>query len=122
MNDRAVSIGACLAALAVVFGAFGAHGLETLLLENGHLATYETASQYHFMHALGLILIGCLPEHRYQIGWLNRAAWMMTLGTIIFSGSLYILAISGLGWLGAIAPVGGLLLIAAWVSIVISTR
>jgi len=122
MIDKAVPIGASFAILAVAFGAFGAHAFKALLLANGHLTTYNTASQYHFIHALGLMLISCLPEHLYQVVWLNRAAWMMVLGTVIFCGSLYMLAISGLTWWGAITPIGGLLLLLAWVFVVISTR
>jgi uncharacterized membrane protein YgdD (TMEM256/DUF423 family) len=101
--------------VAVSLGAFGAHQLRGRL-DAYSLDVYERAVFYHFMHALGLLLVALLaragaisPEAGSRIGWLLLA------GIVLFSGSLYILAITGARWLGAITPFGGVSFIAAWV-------
>jgi uncharacterized membrane protein YgdD (TMEM256/DUF423 family) len=109
------SVGAILLALAVIIGAFGAHALQGRL-DAYSKGVYETAVMYHFFHALGLVVVSSLP----RIGALSapRASWVCALllaGVILFSGSLYALAISGMGILGAVTPFGGLAFIAAWV-------
>jgi len=108
-------IGAILLALAVIIGAFGAHALQGRL--DAYLkGVYETGVMYHFFHAMGLLVVSFLP----RIGALTapRAGWVCALlltGIVLFSGSLYALAISGVRLLGAITPFGGLAFIAAWV-------
>ncbi|MEB0138965.1 MULTISPECIES: DUF423 domain-containing protein [unclassified Undibacterium] len=98
--------------LAVAAGAFGAHGLKTVLsLEM--LAIWQTAVHYQMIHALGLLAIAMLGQHA-DARWLARAAIAFLLGMVIFSGSLYLLALSGLRWLGAITPLGGLAFLAGW--------
>ena len=102
-----------LLALAVAIGAFGAHGLKAHL-STEMLQTYKTGVEYHFYHALGLLLIGILSIS-FPSGLLNWSAILLTIGIILFSGSLYVLAITGIKWLGAITPFGGLSFIAGWV-------
>jgi uncharacterized membrane protein YgdD (TMEM256/DUF423 family) len=107
--------GAILLALAVILGAFGAHELRSRL-DAYLMSVYEKAVFYHFIHALGLLIVSTLPK----TGTLSEstAAWVCGLllaGILIFSGSLYVLALTGLRVLGAVTPVGGLSFIAAWV-------
>ena len=106
-------IGSALMALAVGLGAFGAHGLKSHLSEN-MLQTYKTGVDYHFYHALGLLLIGVLAA-TMPSSLLKWSAICLTAGIVLFSGSLYVLSISGIKWLGAITPFGGLSFIAGWV-------
>jgi uncharacterized membrane protein YgdD (TMEM256/DUF423 family) len=107
-------IGAVAAALAVALGAFGAHALKARLAPD-LLTVYHTAVQYHFYHALGLILIGLAAGQLVGSVWLKAAGWTMLAGIVLFSGSLYVLATTGYRWLGAITPVGGLAFIAGWI-------
>lgn len=104
-------------ALAVGLGAFGAHGLEPLLIQNGRLDTFETAVSYHFYHTLGLLGLGILALIKPEWKGLSLAAWGMFLGILIFSGSLYILSLTGITWLGAITPIGGVGFILGWLAL-----
>jgi uncharacterized membrane protein YgdD (TMEM256/DUF423 family) len=108
-----VLLGCLFALAAVVIGAFGAHGLKARLTPD-LLAVYQTGVQYHFYHALGLILVGLLLQHLPQSVALRVAGWSMAAGIVFFSGSLYLLALSGQKWLGAVAPIGGSAFIFAW--------
>ena len=108
-----IAIGGLLLASAVALGAFGAHGLESILEINGRTDTYETAVKYHFYHGLGILLIGILKK-QYKKGY-DWACKTMLAGVIIFSGTLYLLSLSNITWLGAITPIGGVLLILAWI-------
>lgn len=103
------------AILAVVLGAFGAHALKTSLTDR-MLDIYNTASEYHFYHALGLIIIGMLISHVVASPWLKYSGILMLIGIVLFSGSLYLLAVSRISWLGAITPVGGLAFILSWLA------
>lgn len=108
------SIGAILLALAVMIGAFGAHALQDRL-DAYSKGIYETGVMYHFFHALGLLIVSLMP----RIGALSeaRTAWVCGLllaGVVLFSGSLYALALSGVRMLGAVTPLGGVAFIAAW--------
>ncbi|WP_420577845.1 DUF423 domain-containing protein [Ekhidna sp.] len=105
--------------LAVALGAFGAHALKNKLQSEGTLDTYQTAVQYQFYHTLALLAIAFLMT-KYQSQWLNYAGYSMTFGILIFSGSLYILCFTGMKWLGAITPIGGLLFIAGWVCLLMT--
>lgn len=106
--------GAFLMALAVALGAFGAHGLRTKL-DAYSLSVYEKAVFYHFIHALGILLVAVLARTgTFPLTSQSRVAWFLFLGIIIFSGSLYALAISGIRMLGAITPIGGLCFIIGW--------
>lgn len=114
MKSTTLYIAAALAALsAVALGAFGAHGLKNQLNETD-MAIYRTAVDYHMWHALGLGFIGLLTERYPESRCLTWAGGLMLAGIAIFSGSLYLLSISGLRWLGMITPIGGLSFMAAW--------
>ena len=105
-------------ALAVGLGAFGAHSLESVLIQNGRLDTFQTAVNYHFYHTLALLGIGVLASVKPDWKGISFAAWSMLLGILIFSGSLYVLSLTGITWLGAITPLGGLAFILGWSSLV----
>ena len=98
---------------AVALGAFGAHALTTKLASE-MIAVYQTAVQYHFWHALGLLGIGALLTQRPDNGALGIAAWLLLAGMVQFSGSLYALALTGVRGFGAATPVGGVALLAGW--------
>ena len=105
-------------AIAVGLGAFGAHSLEALLIQNGRLDTFQTAVNYHFYHTLALFGIGVLASVKPDWKGISFPAWSMVLGILIFSGSLYVLSLTGITWLGAITPLGGLAFILGWSSLV----
>jgi uncharacterized membrane protein YgdD (TMEM256/DUF423 family) len=115
MNPRlCLTVAAIALALAVALGAFGAHALKARL-QPDELAVYHTAVQYHFWHALGLLGVGTIwlqDPARATLGWV---AWLLLAGLLLFSGSLYALAFTGVRWLGAITPLGGVAFIGAWV-------
>jgi uncharacterized membrane protein YgdD (TMEM256/DUF423 family) len=111
-DSNIIAAGAVNMLLAVACGAFGAHALKSMLTSD-MLAIWQTAVHYQMVHALGLIAIGILLP-RGNASWLQRAAMLMLAGMVIFSGSLYLLALSGQRWLGAITPLGGLAFLAAW--------
>jgi uncharacterized membrane protein YgdD (TMEM256/DUF423 family) len=102
-----IRIAALFGASGVVLGAFGAHGLKAVLAANQAMEVWHTASFYHLLHAVVL-----LWAHARRL-----AFRLFALGILVFSGSLYVLAVSGLKWLGAITPLGGLLLIAGWLAL-----
>ncbi len=106
-------LGAAAAMLAVVLGAFGAHALRSRLPAD-LLTIYHTGVQYHFWHALGVLAIGLTLLHVPGSTAIRAAGWLMLAGIVVFSGSLYLLAATGARWLGAITPLGGVALIAAW--------
>jgi uncharacterized membrane protein YgdD (TMEM256/DUF423 family) len=105
-------LGALNAALAVICGAFGAHGLKARV-DAALLDTWATASEYHFYHALGLLLAGLLAKQFGSTGMVT-AGWILFAGMLVFSGSLYLLVLSGQRWLGAVTPLGGTALIIGW--------
>ena len=107
-------LGGANAALVVVLGAFGAHVLKTRL-SSDMLAVYHTAVLYHAIHALGLIAIGTVALWLPGSGYLKSAGWTMFAGIALFSGSLYLLSVTGTRWLGAITPIGGVAFVLAWV-------
>jgi len=111
-------LGSINAFLAIGIGAFGAHVVKGKITQH-YLDIYNTGVQYHMMHALGLILVGILAEKMSSnlLGW---AGWVMFIGIIIFSGSLYVLSLSGVGILGAITPIGGIAFLASWVLVIIA--
>lgn len=114
-----LALGALLAAAAVTLGAFGAHGLRARLSADA-LAIYQTGVQYHFWHALGLLAVGLACLHLPESGWLRAAGVLLALGVVLFSGSLYVLALGGAKWLGALAPIGGSALILGWIAFAIA--
>ena len=114
-----VSLGSINALIAVALGAFGAHALKTRLSAD-MLAVFETGVQYHFYHALGLLVVGLIATHLPESSLLQWSGWLMVAGIVFFSGSLYILAVSGISWLGAITPIGGTAFIVAWLLLAIA--
>ncbi len=116
MNPTAkifLTLGALAGLIGVAFGAFGAHALKAKLSPE-LLVTWQTAVQYQFWHALGLLLVGVLVFHWPASDLLKWSGWLMLAGIVLFSGSLYLLALTGARWLGPITPIGGLAWIAAW--------
>ncbi|MBK6283380.1 MAG: DUF423 domain-containing protein [Draconibacterium sp.] len=118
MSKLILMTASILLALAVAIGAFGAHGLKSHISVE-MMQIYKTGVEYHFYHALGLLFIGVLSVS-YPSGLLNWSAIMLAVGIILFSGSLYVLAITGINWLGVITPFGGLCFIAGWVLLFIT--
>lgn len=114
-----VSIGSINAMIAVMLGAFGAHGLKSRLSAE-MMDIFQTAVQYHFYHALGLLAVGIIAMHLPESGWLKASGWAMIAGIVIFSGSLYLLSVTGIKWLGAITPIGGTAFIAAWILLAVA--
>ncbi len=114
MNNRNILLlGAIFMALAVLLGAFGAHALKDSLAPE-MLAVYKTGVEYQFYHALGLLLIGSIGFH-IDSKWLRRSGLFLVLGILLFSGSLYILALTGIKVIGAITPIGGVSFVAGWI-------
>lgn len=113
MSRTFIVIAALLGASGVGLGAFGAHSLGAVLEANGRAATFDTATHYHLIHALALLAAAWLDE-QHPGQWTRRAGWLFILGVILFSGSLYLLAIFNLRFMGAVAPFGGAALMAGW--------
>jgi uncharacterized membrane protein YgdD (TMEM256/DUF423 family) len=110
-----VLAGILLCLTSVALGAFGAHALEAVLIANQRADVYELASRYQFYHGLALIGIAALFYSLAPSNGKTTVLSLMFFGTLIFSGSLYILAITNISWFGAITPIGGLMLIASWI-------
>ncbi len=108
-----LAAGSLAALAAVVLGAFGAHALKTRLSAE-MLAVWHTGVEYHVYHALGLLAVGLVATQLPESALLKWSGWLMLAGIVLFSGSLYALALSGERWLGAITPIGGLGFLAAW--------
>lgn len=112
MNWNAIA--AVFLALAVIFGAFGAHALRARL-DAYSLGLWEKAVFYHFVHALGMLIVSLLPRTQtFPPTASSNVCWLLAVGILIFSGSLYALALSGTRALGMVTPIGGLAFIAAW--------
>ena len=110
---------ALAAALAVMLGAFGAHALREQLSAD-LLATFETGVRYHVYHALALFVVALALARGYDATWTALAGWLFVAGIVLFSGSLYALALSGARWLGAVTPFGGLAFIAGWLALAVA--
>jgi uncharacterized membrane protein YgdD (TMEM256/DUF423 family) len=118
MDRTFLLVGALAAFIGVALGAFGAHGLRNRLSAD-MLAVFETGVRYQMYHALAILIVG-LAAARLD-GWLIRAAgWLFTVGIVLFSGSLYALALSGITVLGAVTPIGGLAFLAGWACLAIA--
>ncbi len=111
-------LGAINGFLSVAFGAFGAHALKTRV-DAAMLAVFHTGVEYHAVHALALLATGLLLMHQESV-WLRRAGWLFALGILLFSGSLYLLAISSARGLGMVTPFGGLAFLAGWAALTIA--
>jgi uncharacterized membrane protein YgdD (TMEM256/DUF423 family) len=123
MIDKQVKIVALLGAfvclLAVAIGAFGAHAFKDILAANQKTDVYDLANRYQFYHGLALLLIAALFNRSEVEPKLKALGVLMFLGTLIFSGSLYLLALLNISWLGAITPIGGVLLLIAWLMLLL---
>lgn len=106
-------IGAVSAGISVALGAFGAHGLRERLTPQ-LLDTFETGVRYEIYHAFAILVVA-FALTRWQSNLIPFAGWAFVIGTILFSGSLYLLALTGIRWLGAITPLGGVAFIAGWI-------
>ena len=114
MSILLVRIAAALCFLAVALGAFGAHALRSTLESHGMLDVWNKAVLYHFIHAIALFALALF-------GTANRGAWwLLFAGIFLFSGSLYVMALTNLRWLGAITPLGGLCFLAAWLWLIVA--
>lgn len=112
-----ISIAAINMAIAVALGAFGAHGLKNSVSIQ-QLEWWQTATLYWFVHGLGLLLVGILIRLNYTT---QTTAWLLQIGALIFAGSLYAMTLGAPRWLGAITPIGGMLMIAGWLWLAVST-
>ena len=121
MSARLIlQLAALFGGLTVAIGAFGAHGLRAMLEASGRFDTFETAVRYQFYHTLALLAVGVLAVARPELrGPLGTTAVLWVGGILIFSGSLYALCFTGVTKLGAVAPIGGLLLIAGWLRLLL---
>ena len=113
MRPNFLLLAACCAFTGVGFGAFGAHGLKAIL-SPAMLEVYKTGVTYQMWHALGLGLIAVFSQQAPEAKLLRWAGWLMFAGILVFSGSLYLLAILNLKWLGMITPLGGVMFLVAW--------
>ena len=114
VNANLFRVAAALGFLAVALGAFGAHALKGTLAANGMTEVWNKAVFYHFVHALVLLVLAILPGAQKTVSVLFGA------GILLFSGSLYLLALTNIRWLGAITPIGGLCFLAGWFWLVVS--
>ena len=116
VDRRFFILGAVLALIGVAAGAFGAHGLETRISED-MLAVFETGVRYQMYHALGLIA-AAWAHGRWPVAMIRAGGWLFLIGTVLFSGSLYLLSVTGIRWFGAVTPAGGVAFLAGWACLV----
>ena len=119
-NRMILTAGAIFMALAIVLGAFGAHALKDSLSPE-MMKIYQTGVEYQFNNALGLLIIGLIGFHIHS-KYIKWSGMLISIGIILFSGSLYILSLSGIHWIGAITPIGGVSFIAGWICLVLAIR
>lgn len=112
MDRLFFALGALSALIGVAAGAFGAHGLEARISPD-RLEIWKTAAHYQLIHALGLLAVAWAVS-RWSTALAGTAGWLLVAGTVLFSGSLYALSLTGVRWLGAITPLGGLAFLAGW--------
>lgn len=110
-----LGIAAASGFLAVALGAFGAHALRGQL-DEGALATYQTAVDYHFVHTLALLAVAMLCRDSRRAS-LHAAGWSFSVGLLLFCGSLYLLSVTGISWLGAVTPFGGVAFLCGWATL-----
>ena len=120
MDRLFFTLGAVSGLLSVAAGAFGAHALRARL-DAAALAVFETGARYQMYHALGLLAVAWAVS-RWPGPWAERAGWLFVAGTLLFSGSLYGLALSGIRWLGAITPLGGVAFLLGWLCLALAAR
>jgi uncharacterized membrane protein YgdD (TMEM256/DUF423 family) len=113
------ALGSLSAGLAVALGAFGAHVLKNRLAED-MLANFETGVRYQMYHALALLAVAWAISRWPDSGLPAAAGWLFIAGTLLFSGSLYVMALTGLRWLGAVTPLGGVAFVAGWLCLLLA--
>lgn len=118
---RCILAGACLMLLAVVGGAFGTHLLEPRLAPK-QFSSYQTGVLYHLLHALALVLVGVVAQAGGESRWLRAASRLLLAGIVCFSGAIYLITAGAPRALGAVAPLGGLSFMAAWVALALHAR
>ena len=120
MDRVFVIIGSLVMFVAVAFGAFGAHALDDYFLDNPDLkSSFDTAVRYQVIHGLALFLVAWVFQ-QWQVSSASAAGWLFVAGILLFSGSLYILSLFGVRWLGAITPLGGICFLIGWILIAIT--
>lgn len=117
-----IQLASLLGALSVGIGAFAAHGLRKTLEATGRFETFETAVRYQFFHTLALLAVGVLWYLKPELRSLGTVAWLWLGGILVFSGSLYVLCLTGITKLGAVTPIGGVLFIAGWIVLLLAAR
>ena len=115
-----VLMGGIFGLLGVAIGAFGAHALKATLATNDTLLVFQTGVQYHMIHALALLLVAALFPHLKPNKHLRLVGWLFTVGILVFSGSLYALALTNIKILGAITPIGGVCFLIGWFLIILT--
>ena len=113
------TVGAFAAAIGVALGAFGAHALKSRVSED-LLTVFETGVRYQMYHALALMAVAWAAT-RWPGAWINASGWLFTIGILIFCGSLYLMTFTGIRWLGAITPIGGLCFILGWIAMAVAS-
>jgi len=118
MSSGWFGIGAIAGAIGVGLGAFGAHGLKSRV-DADLLAVFETGVRYHMFHALALLAVGWAAT-RWPGAWVSASGWLFLVGIVVFSGSLYVMTLTGARWLGAITPLGGVAFISGWIALAVA--
>lgn len=124
MNKTAIIIGSVICAIGIILGAFGAHALQSIVPDPKYITSWESGVRYQMYHGLAILIIAILRKN-FKSPLLSTATMLMLVGTILFSGSIYLLvflkstATIGLGGLGIITPIGGVILILAWLLLII---
>lgn len=113
LSQRFLILGTVFAGSGVAAGAFGAHALKGILDAPG-LQVFDTATRYQMYHAFGLCIVSWAID-RYPEQRLEQTGWLFTIGILLFSGSLYVMSLAGIRWLGAMTPIGGLAFLAGWI-------
>jgi uncharacterized membrane protein YgdD (TMEM256/DUF423 family) len=120
MSRRFLLLGAINGFLTVLLGAFGAHDLRSRIPDDLYSA-FQTGVHYQGVHSLLLLIIGLLGLH-HASSWLHRSGWLIQAGILLFSGSLYLLALTGTRTLGILTPAGGIVLLAGWLCLILAAR
>lgn len=119
MGTQFFLLGAISAGLGVALGAFGAHGLRSRLTPE-MLAVFETGVRYQMYHALALLIVGTAMARVAMPATVMAAGWLFVVGTLLFSGSLYVLAVTGTRWWGAVTPLGGVAFLVGWLLLIVA--
>lgn len=118
MSSGWLATGALFAAVGVTMGAFGAHALKSRVSPD-LLVIFETGVRYHLVHALALLAVAWAAD-RWPGRWVTISGWSFSIGILVFSGSLYLLSLTGARWLGAVTPIGGLAFLLGWIALAVA--